>query len=157
MDNFFTRTHTHTHECRNGGCRRIVIRRDWELWWNRGTIDRWKWKIGEHGVRRCFPIERWRFVAAVGKTRTCPPMSPFPSPIQSPRPSPLEAHPPPPLAQTILGPSPERKGWFVADCSTVTHILTRTFWHDAFHRETGYSRPLFLPSTYLPFEIKESM
>lgn len=42
----------------------------------------------------------------------------------------------PPLAQTILGPSPERKGWFVADCSTVTHILTRTFWHDASHRDT---------------------
>lgn len=51
MDNFFTHIHTHAYtSVETGGCRRIVIRRDWELWWNRGTIDRWKWKIGEHSA-----------------------------------------------------------------------------------------------------------
>lgn len=102
-------------------------------------------------MRRCFPIERWRFVAAVGKTRTCPPMSPFPSPIQ----------PRPPWKHTPFSPNHSRsiartkrlvRSWLLyCDPYFDTDVLTRCV-------PSRHSRPLFLPSTYLPtqFEIKES-
>lgn len=134
MDNFFHATHTHTHtSIETGGRRRIVIRRDWELWWNRGTIDRWKWKIGEHGAT---VFSHWTVTFRCSRRKNDDLSTDVAISIANPASPPVSLGSAPPLAQTILGPSPERKGWFVADCSTVTHILTRTFWHDASHRDT---------------------
>lgn len=155
MDNFFTHIHTHAYtSVETGGCRRIVIRRDWELWWNRGTIDRWKWKIGEHGAT---VFSHWTVTFRCSRRKNEDLSTDVAISIANPAslllPPSFSLGSTPPSAQTILGPSPERKGWFVADCSTVTHILTRTFWHDAFRSRHG--RPLFLPSTYFYLPIRD--
>ena len=99
-------------------------------------------------ARRCFPPSNGdvSLDAVVGKTRTCPPMSyRVPSPC-SPTlpPSPFSVYP------------PKRKGWFVADCSAVTHISTRTFWHDCvrLHRPDCQSVVRYFCLTYTRFEMK---
>lgn len=81
MLNFFLNRHRTTNNREDGifSLDKRKIQRDRRLRWNRNDEN-------EKLQLRCFPIEQWRCTAVVRKTRTCPPMSLFPSPLSFPLP-----------------------------------------------------------------------
>lgn len=78
---FFLNWHRTTNNREDGifSLDKRKIQRDRRLRWNRNDEN-------EKLQLRCFPIEQWRSTVVVRKTRTCPPMSLFPSPLSFPLP-----------------------------------------------------------------------